>query len=119
MYVITDMEPVEGEVALTELDAEVKLFDAYSDKILVVTGYVDLSNMQSGDTVVLREYIAIEPFGLLKGFTTVSYSDAQSDPIVCFPLKVVRGGYKVTIKQTAGTLRSFKYQFIKFVLEPV
>jgi len=119
MYVITDVAVEEDAIKLTALDVEVEVFSVSDDRVMMVTGYVDLSEMQSGDTVVLREHIAIEPYGTPKGFTTVSYSDAQTDPIVCFPLKVIRGGYKVTIKQTAGTPRSFKYQFIKFVLEPV
>jgi len=119
MYVITEIEPVEGEVTLTELDAEVEVFSVSDDRVMVVTGYIDLSEMQTGDTVVLREYIAIEPYGIPKGFNTVSYSDVQADPIVCFPLKVIRGAYRLTIKQTAGAPRSFKYQFFKFVVEPV
>jgi len=119
MYVITDVSPSEGKIELDALDKEVEVFSVIDDRILMVTGYIDLSEMQTGDTVVIREFIAIEPYGVPKGFNTLTYKDAQADPIICFPLKVIRGAYKVTIKQTAGTPRSFKYQFITFTIEPV
>ena len=119
MYVITDVEPVEDEITLTDLDVEVEVFSVSDDRIMMITGYIDLSNMQAGDTVVITEYIAIEPYGIPKRFTTGTYNDAQANPIVCCPLKVIRGAYRLTIKQTAGTPRSFKYQFFKFIIEPV
>jgi len=119
VYVITAVEPLEDKITLTDLGVEVEVFSVSDDRIMVITGYIDLSELQNGDSVVIREYIAIEPYGIPKGFNTVSYSDVQADPIVCFPLKVIRGAYRLTVKQTTGTPRSFKYQFFKFVVEPV
>jgi len=79
----------------------------------LIEGYIDLGNMQSGDVVVVKEYIAVDGDNY-RLFAQVTYSDVQSEPVIRFHTKTLLYDmkYKVTITQTAGTLRSFPYRFI-------
>jgi hypothetical protein len=83
----------------------------------IVEGWIDLRNLSSGDAVTLREYIAIDGVNY-RTFITAQYSGAVSDPVIRFHAKTLpsTAKYKVTITQTAGTLRSFPYSFILEVM---
>jgi len=77
----------------------------------VIEGYIDLSSMQSGDTIVLREYVAIESGVTYKLYATHTYNDAQTEPLIHFTKKLGSYGYKVTAEQTAGAYRTLNYFF--------
>jgi len=77
----------------------------------IIEGYVDLSPMQAGDTIVLREYVAIESGVTYKLYATHTYNDAQTEPLIHFTKKLGSYGYKVTAEQTAGTYRTLNYFF--------
>lgn len=83
----------------------------------IVEGYIDLGNLASGDSVVIKEYIAVDGTNY-RTYATVSYSGPVSDPIIRFHSKQLANSmkYKVTITQTAGTLRSFPYGFVLEVM---
>ena len=103
-----------GTVTPADLNVETVIVDI-SDQPddYLIEGYIDLSNMQSGDTVVVKEYIAVEGDNY-KLFTQVTYSGIQQEPIIRFHTKTLLHDmkYKVTVTQTAGTLKSFPYRFI-------
>jgi hypothetical protein len=82
-----------------------------------VEGWIDLGALDSGDAVIVREYIAVDGVNY-RTFVTVTYSGPVSDPIVRFHSKQLTYNmkYKVTITQISGTLRSFPYSFILEVL---
>jgi hypothetical protein len=92
---------------------------AQSDDYLV-EGYIDLSALASGDTVVIREYIAVDGQNY-RTFATVTYSGPVSDPVIRFHTKTLLASmlYRVTITQTSGTLRSFPYGFVVEVMGTV
>jgi len=110
-----------GTVAPPSLDTETTVVEigAQADDYLV-EGYVDLGAMASGDSVVVREYIAVDGINYRK-FAEVTYSGPVPEPVIRFHTKTLYKNfkYKVTITQTAGTLRSFPYAFILQVLEVV
>ena len=83
----------------------------------IVEGYIDLGALASGDSVTVKEYIAVDGANY-KTYATVTYSGAVSDPIIRFHAKTLYKNmkYKVTVTQTAGTLRSFPYAFILEVM---
>ncbi len=74
------------------------------------SGYIDLGEMQAGDTIVVRQYILIN--GSYKVYHTESYADAQGDPVLYVQPKESVAGIKLTLQQQAGINRSFAYQFI-------
>jgi hypothetical protein len=80
------------------------------DKSGRFSGYIDLSEMQAGDTLRIRQYVAIN--GAYKRYATEQYSGAQSDPVVYITPKEVATRMKVTMEQTAGVFRRLPCNFV-------
>lgn len=78
----------------------------------IIEGYIDLGNMTYGDTVEVREYIAIDGANY-KLFTTFEVLGPVSEPVIRFHSKTLykSSRYKVTIVQKSGTLKSIPYFF--------
>ncbi len=83
--------------------------------LLNLEGYVDLSAMAEGDTVVLKRYVKIQEGGEYKLHASETYTGVQAEPLIRFPFIAGYYGIKVTLQQTSGTFKSFPYQFIKEV----
>lgn len=101
------------EGKLTADGTEQVVVDAPS--LLNLEGYIDLSKMVSGDTVVLKRYVKIEENGEYRLHADEIYTGAQAQPLIRFPFMASYYGMKVTLQQTAGTYKSFAYQFFKEV----
>jgi len=75
----------------------------------VVEGYVDLTPMQAGDTIVVREYASlIESPLTYRLYATHTYSGAQTEPLVHFTKKFGAYAYRTTAQQTAGVNRTLR-----------
>ena len=108
-----------GTVSLTALNTETTVVDIPAQtEFYIVEGYIDLSALASGDTVVVKEYMAVDGVNL-RLFAQVTYSGPVSEPVIRFHTKTFKNQYRVTITQTAGTLRSFPYWFIMELAEVV
>jgi len=83
----------------------------------ITEGYIDLGNMASGDAVIVTEYIAVDGVNY-RIFQQVTFQNAQLQPIIRFHAKTFTSNmkHKVTINQTAGTLRSFPYSFVQEIM---
>ena len=107
-----------GSVTPSSLNTETTVVEVsgQADDYLV-EGYIDLSQLQSGDAVEVREYIAVDGVNY-QLFTKVTYSGVVSEPVIRLHTKTLLYNmkYKVTIIQTQGTLRSFSYGFIVEVM---
>lgn len=77
-----------------------------------IEGYVDLTPMQVGDNIVLRQYMKIKSGGVYAKYADEVYNGNQSIPLVHIEMKPVIQSLKVTIQQTAGVLRSIDGQFL-------
>lgn len=107
-----------GTVAPTSLNTETTVVEiGVQSDTYIVEGWIDLSQLQSGDTVVVKIYVAVDGVNY-RTYATVTYSGPVSDPVVrvhsmqlCKSMK-----FKVTITQISGTLRSFPYGFILEVM---
>jgi hypothetical protein len=108
-----------GSVTPSALNTETTVVEitAQSDDYMV-EGWIDLGNLASGDTVVIREYVAIDGTNYRLFIPPTTYSGPVDAPAIRFHTKqfTYNMKYKVTITQTAGTLRSFPYGFILEVL---
>jgi len=107
-----------GTVSPSALNTEttvVEITGATDDYI--VEGYIDLSQLASGDVVEVREYIAVDGINYSL-YVKATYSGPGSEPVVRFHAKTLLYNmkYKVTVVQTRGTLRSFPYGFVEEVL---
>lgn len=80
-----------------------------------IHGYIDLSKMEAGDTVEIKVYVRIKEGGEYQLHASETYSGAQSLPALYIVPKLSGHGFKVTLKQTAGTYKSFDYMFSKML----
>ena len=107
-----------GTVTPPGLNVETTVVDvgAQSDDY-IVEGYIDLSRLDKGDEVIVREYTAVDGVNLHK-FLEVGFVGPVNEPIVRFHAKTFLSFtlYRVTITQVSGTPRSFPYAFILEVL---
>ena len=119
--VIASKTEYTGTVSPSALNTETTVIEitAQSDTY-IVEGWIDLSQLQSGDTVVINIYVAVDGTNY-RTYATVTYSGSVSNPIIrihsmqlCKNMK-----FKVTITQTSGTLRSFPYGFVLEVMGTV
>jgi len=101
----------------TETDV-INLADQADDYIF--EGQVSLQNMASGDAVTIKTYIAVD------GTTQVvsdemSFTDAQTIPVVRVVAHTLlyNAKFRVTINQTAGTLRAYPYAFLLQLMEVI
>jgi hypothetical protein len=107
-----------GNVTPSDLNVETDVVNiGAQSEDYIVEGYLDLSGLQSGDTLEVREYIAVDGTNLRR-FLMATYSGAQDDPIIRFHAKVLYKTclYRVTVKQTAGTVRTLPYAFVLEVM---
>lgn len=79
-------------------------------------GHIDLSNMASGDTITIKEYLTLKTGGTGILYDTADYADAQSKPALHVVKLPAKYGVKVTLQQTGGTNRAYDYNFFKEVL---
>lgn len=74
------------------------------------SGYIDLSEMQAGDGITVRQYVAIN--GAYKRYAAEQYSGVQSDPVIYVTPKEVATKMRVTVEQIAGVFRRIPYNFV-------
>jgi hypothetical protein len=116
--VIASKTEYTGTVTPSALNTETTVIEipAQSDTY-IVEGWIDLGALASGDAVTIKVYVAVDGVNY-RTFATASYSGPVLDPIIRFySMQLCKSmNYKVTITQTAGTLRSFPYGFILEVM---
>jgi len=73
---------------------------------------LDCTNMQAGDTIVIRVYYRIIPGGNLIKKDETSFSDAQDPPLKNVAIEPNRYGIQVTIQRTVGGDRAYDWEAI-------
>jgi hypothetical protein len=105
--------PIEGSVTMNGTELNVVLDEITGNPQRHLEGYIDLTPMASGDTIVIRQYMKIASAGAYVKYAEETYSGAQTLPLLYITTKSGRYGIKVTAQQTAGTYRSLTYQFFR------
>lgn len=105
--------PIEGSIALDGTEKDIILDEVSGNPQRFLEGYIDLTPMQSGDTIVIRQYIKITSGGSYIKYAEETYSNAQSLPLLYIVTKPGRYGIKITAQQTQGTNRTLSYQFFR------
>jgi hypothetical protein len=107
-----------GTVTPSDLNVETTVVEvgAQSDDY-IVEGYIDVSRLQTGDALEIREYIAVDGTNY-QLFLRTTLNGPVSEPVIRFHAKnlVFLMKYKVTIVQTSGSLKGFPYGFVLEVL---
>lgn len=73
--------------------------------------YVDLENMESSDSVTVRERVDVDGDGTYELFNASTYTDAQSEPVISqsASLLVLSGvPVRITLEQTATGANGYK-----------
>ena len=89
------------------LNTEHTLYNPTTSKFF--TGYVDLTNMASGDTTEIRVYLIVKSAGSYVQYYISIYTGAQTNDAVYIPPLPSNYGWKLTLKQTAGTGRVYDW----------
>jgi len=114
-------EEYSGTVSPSALNTETDVINlgTYEDAI-ILEGYIDLSALRSGDAVTLKLYVAVDGTNR-QLLDTVNVTSPLSNPVIHVLSMTLRKDAqpRVTINQTAGTLRSFPYWFIVQVMEVI
>jgi len=118
---IREKKRFRGVVTPTDLNVEttvINLPDQPDDFIL--EGQLSLQNMQSGDTVILKFYIAVDGENQVIS-DNVMFMGEQAIPVVRIPSTTLayNSKPKLTLTQTTGTLRSYPYSIIVQVMEVI
>ena len=105
--------PVEASIEMLTA-TEVTLVEKTDDKIGILDGYVDLTPMEAGDTVVIRQSMQIKAAGDYVQYAEDTYSDVQTlNPLLHIITKTAKDKIKVTAEQTVGTVKTFDVQFYR------
>jgi hypothetical protein len=118
---IKTKQRLQSSVTPSALNTEtnvINLSDQTDDSIL--EGQISLQNLASGDTVILRTYLAVDGTNQVKS-DELTFSGAQSIPVVRIPAITFAYNAKprITVTQTAGTLRSYPYTIIIQTMEVI
>jgi hypothetical protein len=79
--------------------------------------WVDLDNMIAGDTIIIRVYYRLSDAGALKLWDSQAFTGADGGlvnlaKILDISFEPNRHGFSVTLEQTAGTMRTYPWEFI-------
>ena len=111
----------QGSVTPSGLNVEtdiINLGDQSDDYI--IEGQISLQNMAAGDSVEIKVYIAVDGTNQVLA-DKMTFSDAQEIPVVRILAHILlyNAKFRVTVTQTAGTVRSYPYSFLLQVMEVV
>ena len=115
-------EKIDGILTFKELAVGTLTADGTEQTVVEVTtigtleGYIDLANMQAGDSVTIREYVRLKSGGTYRLYDSATYTDAQTKPALHIVKLPTRYGLRVTLEQTAGVNRDYDYNFFRRIL---
>jgi len=101
--------------ATASVGTEVTVADLTSSQGHVLDAFLDLRNMASGDTVVIKLYQMAISGGTLSRVYYQKFVNVQDDagnlksPLLYIPAMTATAEWKLTLTQTAGTARTFDY----------
>lgn len=76
-------------------------------------GIISLHEMSGSDVVEVALYGRMSAGGAWRRYWLERYSRFQPDPLVHLTLKTLRHGFRVTLRQVSGVMRTFEYAFFK------
>jgi len=113
--------PVEGSATFSTTDTypkTVTIIDtsgmAIAGKQHLVDGYIDLSALQSGESITVKEYMKIKSGGAYVLYAQETYTGTQDIPLLHLTTKPARYGLKVELVMSSAPSgnRSFDYQLL-------
>jgi len=106
-------DPIEGILVADGLEQNIVVDEFVGDSMRHLEGYVDFSNLGAEDTVVIKYYVSLSTPVSYRKYFEGEYSGAQPLPVLFIATKPGRYGIKATLQQTAGSPKSFAFQFFR------
>ena len=116
VWYISDIIPYEGTITLDTPNVEVVVIELTNvNAYYMVTGFLDLSNMQSNSEIYLREYIDLTQ-GIYKKYLSYRFRGEQIDPLIMITPKYFTPNdkYKLTLTLTGGSPLQIPYKLLVF-----
>jgi hypothetical protein len=111
----------QGSITPSALNTETNIINlAKQSDDFILEGQISLQNLASGDTVVVKIYLAVDGTNQVLS-DTMTFNGPVSVPVVRIPATTLAYNIlpRVTVTQTAGTLRAIPYSFIVQVMETI
>lgn len=102
-----------SEGVVTANSTEQILLEYYG--LAVISGYIDLSAMDEEDEIVIRAYVMIEKKGDFKLYRAETFAGRQTEPALYIMPRLTGYGFKITLQQTKGSYKTFRYIFARGV----
>jgi len=109
----------EGAKKITPIKSGIMTADGSEQTLIeyvgigVISGKINLREMEEGDTVVIRQYVKLRHDGDYNSIEEETYVGVQKNPVVYIIPTVVEVAMKVTIQQTTGSFKNFEYIFVR------
>jgi|SRR5215469_4626547 len=100
-----------GTTASLVINSETTLATDTNNATFVV--YIDTSNLTLGDILEVRLYVINLGGGSLTQVWKGTYQNAQIDPIKQTPFVASDQSFRATLKQTAGTGRTYTWKYLR------
>jgi hypothetical protein len=85
----------------------------YKGTVSLISGYIDLTNMEEGDITTIKSYAKIREDGEYVLYRTETFTGKHPEPALYLLPRLAGYAYKVTIQQTAGPYKNYDYLFVK------
>jgi hypothetical protein len=105
--------PIEGAVTTAATETDIVLDEVTGNPQRHLEGYIDLSSLAAGDTIIIRQYMKIAPAGAYVKYAEESYSGPVDPPLLYVITKPARYGIRITVQRTAGVDRNLTFQFFR------
>jgi hypothetical protein len=112
VVVIDDYVEAAGEATPSNLGEEKEVWRYESQTPFQVQGFLNTKNMVDEDVLIIREYVSLVYPASYDLLTERTIYGKQKEPLWLIKLLWIPRGYKITITQTQGTLKSYPYYFV-------
>jgi hypothetical protein len=110
---------LQGSVTPSDLNVETDIvnFENQTDDY-IVEGFISLRNLQVGDAVIIRNYVAVDGTNQDKS-DEATFDGVQLVPVVRIPALTLayNAKFRITVTQTSGTPRAIPYTIIQQIME--
>jgi hypothetical protein len=100
-----------GSGSFMTSSTEEPIFEYTRTEPFTFTGYVNLKNMEDGDTIYLRQYVKLaidEDYTL---YAEEEYRDKQKEPLINIKKLPVLKAVKITVQQVSGSFKYLPWEF--------
>ena len=87
------------------------IFEYSRAEPFTISGYVNLRNMEEGDTMILRAYVKLAVDGEYVLYAEQKYVGKQEQPLVRIRKLPAMRGVKITLRQTSGDPKYVPWEF--------